>query len=192
MVGAGGLNSDATWARRPSSPPELTGFDMLLSAHARSLRPRSILVARIVTAVTIVAPTEPTRNDESTQKQRRSSKLVRQLSSASAAARSKSAISFSESSATRIFLMQYKTSGITRLNRSACAWEAFSSSVAAKRRALSSSIAANRLAKKSFGMFNLGLLVLDWIGPIIRCLSLKPRSDHHCDFEISSDSPPAP
>ena len=64
MVGAGGLNSDATWARRPSSPPELTGFDMLLSAHARSLRPRSILVARIVTAVTIVAPTEPTRNDE--------------------------------------------------------------------------------------------------------------------------------
>jgi hypothetical protein len=26
-------------------------------------------------------------------------------------------------------------------------------------------------------MFNLGLLVLDWIGPIIRCLSLKPRSD---------------
>jgi hypothetical protein len=112
-----------------------------------------------------------------TQGQRRSSELVLQLSSASAAARSKSAISFSESSATRIFLMQYKTSGITRLNRSACAWEAFSSSVAAKRRALFSSIAANRLAKKSFGMFNLGLLVLDWIGPIIRCLSLKPRSD---------------
>jgi hypothetical protein len=50
-------------------------------------------------------------------------------------------------------------SGITRLNRFACAWGAFSSSIAAKRPAFSCSMAANRLAKKSFGMFILNSLL---------------------------------
>ena len=77
MVGAGGLNSDATWGRCPSSPPELTGFACslcLCQILATAVHPRCADHDR---GHDRGAYRAYQKNDELTQAQRRSSKLGR-------------------------------------------------------------------------------------------------------------------